>query len=173
MISPDLTYSVCGHGYPAEVSAIATNAQIAGYALQYPPCLASQLHVSVINAEASLAGTVLRLTVTNHTTATCTIEGYPTATMSSNSGPVVLAYQSGRGNPMLPTPAVARPVTLVDGASASTMLATSVLHPQSAPCDTWSALSIELPGNSGVLRVDRPFDVCGDTAGEGAFVATS
>ena len=173
MSSPGLTFSVCGHGYPAEVSAIATNGQIDGYALQYPACLASQLHESVTNGATSLAGTVLQVTVTNHTTATCTVEGYPAATMSSNSGPVVLAYQSGRGNPMLPTTAVARPVTLVDGASASAMLATSVLHPQSAPCDTWSALSIELPGDSGVLRVDRPFNICGDTAGDGAFVATS
>jgi hypothetical protein len=173
LISPDLTFSVCGHGYPAEVSAIATNAQIDGYALQYPACLATQLRVSVTNGATSQAGTVFRVTVTNHTTATCTVEGYPSAAMSSNSGPVVFAFQSGRGNRMLPTPAVARPVTLVDGASASAVLATSVLNSQSTSCRTWSAISIALPGNTGVLRVNRPFVVCGDIAGDGAFAAIS
>ena len=88
------------------------------------------------------------MTVTDHSTAPCTIDGYPDAALTSSSGPAVLAYQAGRANALLPVPAMPRPVTLVYGASASATLATAVPDQRGSQCHTWSALSIGPPRGS-------------------------
>jgi hypothetical protein len=61
-------------------------------------------------------------------------------------------------------------VTLIDGASASAVLATAAPDQRGSQCHTWSVLSIGLPGGSGTLRINRAFDVCGAVPGAGAFV---
>jgi Protein of unknown function (DUF4232) len=111
------------------------------------------------------------VTVTDRTTAPCTIDGYPDATLTSSSGPAVLTYRAGRANVLLRAPESPRPVTLVDGASASATLATAVPDQRGSQCHTWSALSIGLPGGSGTLRINRAFDICGAAPGAGAFVS--
>jgi hypothetical protein len=111
------------------------------------------------------------VTVTNHTAAICTIDGYPDASLTSSSGPVAQAYRAGRASALLPAPAIPRPVTLVDGGSASAALATAAPNPGGSQCRAWSALSVALPGGSGALRINQTFDVCGAVAGAGAFVA--
>jgi hypothetical protein len=171
LTSPDYRYSVCGRGFQAEVSPLAAAALTDEYAPAFPPCLTSQLGASVAVQANTGSGTRLVVVVTNHTTAICTIDGYPDASLTTSSGSVVLAYQAGRANALLPAPAISRPVTLIDGSSASAALATAVPGARGAQCHAASALSVALPGSSGTLRVRRTLDVCGAVPGAGAFVA--
>jgi hypothetical protein len=161
----DFRYSVCES--EAAVSPIAAGALLDEYAPAFPPCNAEWLRASAAVKTSPAAGTKIVVTVTNHTTAACTLDGYPDASLTS-SGPAVLAYRAGRANALLPAPAISRPVTLIDGASASATLATAA---PSQRCHTWSVLSVALPGGSGTLRINRPFDVCGAAPGAGAFVS--
>jgi hypothetical protein len=169
--SPDYRYSVCESS--AAVSPMAVAALIDGYAPAFPACLASQLDASVAVRANSASGTRLVVTVTNHTAAICTIDGYPDARLTGSSGQAVLGYQAGRANALLPTPATSRPVTLIDGGSASAVLATAAPNPRGWPCQAWSALSVALFADSGALRINRTFYVCGADPGAGAFVAGS
>jgi Protein of unknown function (DUF4232) len=167
-------YSVCGRGFlfPAGVSPIAVAALIDEYAFPaFPACLASQLDASVAVQANSASGTRLVVTVTNHTTAICTIDGYPNASLMSSSGPAVLAYRAGRANALLPAPAFSQLVALGGGASASAALATAAPDARGSQCHAWSALSVALPGGSGTLRINRTLDICGAVPGAGAFVA--
>jgi len=152
------------------ISPIAAAALIDGYAPPFPACLPAWLSASAAVQATPAAGTRLVVTVTDRSTAPCTIDGYPDATLTS-SGPAVLAYRAGRADARLPAPAFPRPVTLVDGASASATLATAAPDQRGSRCHTWSALSIGLPGGSGTLRINRAFDVCGVVPCAGAFVS--
>ena len=169
--NPDFRFSVCE--FSAGVSPVAAAALIDGYAPAFPACLASWFGASVAVQATSAAGTRLVVTVTSHTTAPCTIDGYPDASLTSGSSPVVLGYRAGRANALLPAPAIPRPVTLLDGASASAVLATAAPDPHSPQCRAWSTLSVVLPGDSAALRINRTVDVCGAVPGAGAFVAGS
>jgi hypothetical protein len=166
--NPDFHYTVCESA--AAISPIAPAALIDGYAPPFPACLPAWLSASATVQASPAAGTRLVVTVTDRTTAPCTIDGYPDATLTS-SGPAVLAYRAGRANALLPAPAIPRPVTLIDGASASAVLATAAPDQRGSRCHTWSVLSIGLPGGSGTLRINRAFDVCGAVPGAGAFVS--
>jgi len=167
--NPEFRFAVCE--FSAGVSPIAVGALIDGYAPAFPACLASQLDASVAVQADSASGTRLMVTVTNHTAATCTIDGYPDVSLTSSGGPAVLAYRAGRANALLPAPAMSRPVTLIDGGSASAALATAGPNTRGSRCQAWSALSAALPGGSGALRISRTLDVCGAVPGAGAFVA--
>ena len=173
--NPDFRYSLCesaaGLSRSAAISPIITAALLDGYAPAFPACHTGWLGASAAAAASSAAGTKIVITITNRTTAPCTLDGYPDATLTSSSGPAVLAYRTGRANALLPAPAAPRPVTLTEGASASATLATAAAPNQPAShCRIWSVLSVALPDGSGTLRIDRAFDVCGAAAGAGAFV---
>jgi Protein of unknown function (DUF4232) len=167
--NPDFHYTVCESA--AAISPIAAAALIDGYAPAFQACLPAWLRASAVVQATSAAGTRLVVTVTNRSTAPCTLDGYPDATLTTSSGPAALAYRAGRADALLPAPAFPRPVTLVDGASASAVLATAAPDQCGSQCRTWSALSIGLPGGPGALRINRAFGVCGAVPGAGAFVS--
>jgi Protein of unknown function (DUF4232) len=167
--NPDFRVSVCE--YAAAISPILAAALLDGYAPAFPACLPAWLSASASVQAASAAGTRLVVTVTDRTTAPCTIDGYPDATLTNGSGPAVLAYRAGRANALLPAPAIPRPVTLIDGASASATLATAAPDQREPQCHTWTALSVALPGGPGTIRLNRSFDVCGAVPGAAAFVS--
>jgi hypothetical protein len=162
----DYRYSVCES--EAAISPIAAATLLDEYAPAFPACNAAWLVASAAVQANPAAGTKIVVTVTNHTTAACTLGGYPDAILTSGSGPAVLAYRAGQANALLPAPAIPRPVTLIDGASASATLATAAPNQR---CHTWSVLSVALPGGPGTLRINRAFDICGAAPGAGAFVA--
>ena len=166
--NPDFRFKVCESA--AAISPIAAAALIDGYAPLFPACLPAWLGASAAVQASPAAGTRLVVTVTDRATAPCTIDGYPDATLTS-SGPAGLAYRAGRADALLPAPAIPRPVTLIDGASASAVLATAAPDQRGSQCHTWSVLSVGLPGGSGTLRINRAFDVCGAVPGAGAFVS--
>ena len=168
--NPDFRFTVCE--YSAVISPVTVAALLDGYAPAFMACHAAWLEASVAVQADSASGTRLLVTVTNHSAAVCTIDGYPGASLTSGSV-AILSYRAGRADALLSAPAVPRPVTLIDGASASAVLATAAPNPRSSQCRAWSALSVMLPGGSGALRVTRTLDVCGVAPGAGAFVAGS
>jgi Protein of unknown function (DUF4232) len=170
--NPDFRYAVCGPGFPAAVSPVAAEALIDGYAPAFPGCVAAQLRAAVAVRTGSALGTRLVLTVTNRSTAVCTVDGYPAASLAGGGGAAVLVYRAGWANALLAEPAVPRPVTLIDGASASAVLATAAPGARGGQCRAWQALTVALPGGViGMLRIGRAFEVCGAAPGAGAFVA--
>jgi Protein of unknown function (DUF4232) len=105
--------------------------------------------------------------------AACTVDGYPYASLTGRAESAVLAYRAGQANALLPGPAIPRPVTLIESASASAAFATAAPGARGAQCRVRSELSVALPGGSGTLRISRAVEVCGAAPGAGAFVAGS
>lgn len=161
-LPPVSGFELCGGAtHPTNVSPIVGDSVLIGYAPEWVACNATQLTLSLRRQVAASGTEMFIALLRNHSSAPCTLSGYPKLRLATRTGRTVLRFKSGRSTGTLPPLPLPRPVSLgPHGAAQFVFAAADYDVVMNKLCRIATRLHVTLPDGSTVDRVHR-FQLCG------------
>jgi Protein of unknown function (DUF4232) len=133
-----------------------------------PACTSNDLQATVLPGPGGAGNVALTIGLTNASSGTCTLNGYPAIQLYDSAGAPLISNQQNGAQSWLGPPEASAPVTLAPQGAVSFNITARDIGGQ-APCAVGQEMSITPPGTSTALTVPVTAAACNGTVTVGAF----
>ncbi len=133
-----------------------------------PACTSGDLHATVLPGPGGAGNVALTIGLTNGSSGTCTLNGYPVIQLYDGAGTPLITTQQNGAQTWLGPPEASAPVTLAPQGAVSFNITARDIGGQ-APCAVGQEMSVTPPGTSTALTIPVTAAACNGTVTVGAF----